>query len=331
MLAAFLPCTLPPLIWNARHDWITLGHLSARGGLQRAFSFAPGEFFTFVFQHFGVYSMIIFALIIVAVVWAFPLARQKFKPRFLLMFGLPLWALYLWLALKQAGEANWTAPAMVSLGILATALWLERARTSRPAAILAFVGLALGLLTTLCVLDTDLLRRAGIPLSYDIDPTKRLRGWRTAAHRLEALRAAFEQQSGQPAFLIASSYGVASDLGFYLEEKRLFGPGHPPIYFPESQQIENQFSFWPRYDEFITVPPDQLAKGSYFTEEMGINPFHGRNALYITDRAEERPPSSVKGGFERTEMIACIDQTRRGLPLRQWRVFACYNYRSLPL
>jgi hypothetical protein len=30
-------------------------------------------------------------------------------------------------------------------------------------------------------------------------------------------------------------------------------------------------------------------------------------------------------------MIACIDQIRRGLPLRQWRVFACYDYRSRPL
>jgi hypothetical protein len=331
MVGAFLPFTLPPLIWNARHDWITIGHLSARGGLQKAFTFEPGEFLTFVLQHFGVYSIIIFALIVVAVVWAFPLARQKFKPRFLLMFGLPLWALYLWLAFKQAGEANWTAPAMVSLGILATALWIERARTSRRAGLLAFAGLALGLLTTLVVLDTDFLRRLGVPLSYQIDPSKRMRGWRTAAQRIETVRATFEEQFGQPVFLIASSYGVAADLGFYLRDKRLFGPGHPPIYFPESQQIENQFSFWPRYDEFITVPPEQLSKESYFTEEMGINPFHGRNALYITDRAEERPPSTVKGGFERTEMIACIDQKRRGLPLRQWRIFACYNYRSLPL
>jgi len=331
LIAAFLPCTLPPLIWNAQHDWITIGHLSARGGLQKAFTFEPGEFFAFILQHFGVYSILIFALVIVAVVWAFPLARQKLKPRFLLAFGLPLWALYLWLALKQAGEANWTAPAMVSLGILATALWIERARTSRPAAILAVAALTVGLATTLLVLDTDALRRIGVPLSYDMDPSKRMRGWRTAARQLEQLRTAFEQRSGAPAFLIGSTYGVASDLGFYLEDKRLFGPGHPPIYFPESPQIENQFSFWPRYDEFIAVPPDQLSKDSYFTEEMGINPFHGRNALYVTDRGEERPPSTVKGGFERTELIACIDQKRRGLPLRQWRVFACYNYRSLSL
>jgi hypothetical protein len=124
---------------------------------------------------------------------------------------------------------------------------------------------------------------------------------------------------------------VAANVAFYLHDKRSEGPGHPPIYFPESQQLENQFSFWPRYDEFIAVPPDQLPKDSYFNEEQGINPFHGRTALYISDRPEERGPSTIKNGFERVEMIACIDQKRRTLPLRQWRIFACYNYRSLPL
>jgi 4-amino-4-deoxy-L-arabinose transferase-like glycosyltransferase len=57
-------------------------------------------------------------------------ARHSLRHRFLLAFALPLWAMYLWLALKQAGEANWTAPAMVSLGILAVACWHERAQTS---------------------------------------------------------------------------------------------------------------------------------------------------------------------------------------------------------
>ena len=184
---------------------------------------------------------------------------------------------------------------------------------------------------SIITLDTDLVRRAGISWPYDSDPSKRLRGWRSAAHEMDRIRTAFESSSGTRPFLIASSYGVASNLAFYLPDKKVEGPGHPPIYFPESQRIENQFSFWPRYDEFVTVPREQLPADAYFNEADGINPFHGRTALYITDRAEERPPSSVKEGFERIEMIACIDQTRRGEQVRQWRVFACYGYRSVPL
>ena len=30
-------------------------------------------------------------------------------------------------------------------------------------------------------------------------------------------------------------------------------PGHPPVYIPESQAFESQFSFWPRYDEMEDV------------------------------------------------------------------------------
>ena len=59
----------------------------------------------------------------------------------------------------------------------------------------------------------------------------------------------------------------------------------------------------------------------YFTSE-GVNFFIGRNALYITDRAEERPPTAIKNGFQRVEMIALFELTRRGLPLRELRVFA---------
>ena len=331
MLAAFVPFTLPPIIWNARHDWITVAHLTARGGLEKAFQFDALELVTFIGQHFGAYSILLFAAIVVAVGWSLPKARHHFKPRFLLAFGFPLWALYLWLALRQAGEANWTAPAMISLAVLATAVWYEGAQTSGWKRRFAAAALVIALVMSLLALDTEMARRVGVPLSYQIDPSKRLRGWRTSAERIDAFRSEFETRVGQPVFLIANSYGVAAALAFYLPHRRLEGPKHPPIYFPESQGIENQFSFWPRYDEFVTVARDQLPQDSYFTEQQGINRFMGRTALYITDRAENKPPSSIKGGFERVEMIACIDQSRRGLPLRQWRVFACYGYRSMPL
>lgn len=331
MLAAFLPFTLPPIIWNARHDWITLSHLSARGGLQKAFSLNVGELLTFFIQHFGAYSPLIFAAMIVGLIWALPQCRHHFKPRFLMAFTLPLWGLYLWLSLKQSGEANWTAPAMVTLAILATARWYEAAQRGAWQRRFALAALGVGALMSVVALNTDSIRRVGVPLSYELDPSKRLRGWRASAENLEQVRAEFEAKVGQPVFLIANSYGVAAGLSFYLMEKRVEGPRHPPIYFPESQQIENQFSFWPRYDEFIAVPKESLPQNAYFTEEQGLNPFHGRCALYITDRAEEKAPSRIKGGFEKVEMIACFDQLRHGLPLRQWRIFACYNYKSLDL
>ena len=159
-----------------------------------------------------------------------------------------------------------------------------------------------------------------------------MRGWRTAAAKVESLRADFEAQLGEKVFLIANEHEVASSLAFYMKEKRPEGPAHPPVYIPESQEFVDQFSFWHRYDEFVdAADAPQILRDEFYTEEGGVNPFMGRTALYITDRAEEKAASAIKGGFEEVEMIACIDQTRRGLPLRQLRIFACRRYRSLPL
>ena len=58
-------------------------------------------------------------------------------------------------------------------------------------------------------------------------------------------------------------------------------------------------------------------------------PFTGRTALYITDRVKEKKPaSSLIREFGRWKMIAEFEITERGLPLRQFRVFACSDYRQ---
>jgi hypothetical protein len=300
--------------------------------LQQGFRIDLAQFGQFLGMHFGVYSPLIFAGMLAAAWWGLQQARQQWKPRFLLAFALPLFALYFWLSLKQAGEPNWTAPGAISLGVLAVALWHERAERSAAARRFAFAALAVGLICSLLILNLDLVRAVGIRWPYTRDPGARMRGWRTAAAKVEELRAKFEAALGEPVFLIANEHEVASALAFYLKDKRAEGPGHPPIYIPESQVVQDQFSFWHRYDEFVD-PKDapHIPRDEYYTEEGGVNPFLGRTALYVTDRPEEKAPSSIKGGFEQVEMIACIDQIRRGLPLRQLRVFACRRYRSMPL
>jgi hypothetical protein len=171
----------------------------------------------------------------------------------------------------------------------------------------------------------------GLPYPYRRDPSTRLRGWITAAEAVEKVRTEREQASGTPLFLIANGRGIASSIGFYLQNKRLEGPGHPPLDTPETQVIEDQFAFWPRYDEFVELKPGQSPTDPLYTEQTGINPFHGRSALYITDSDEDSAPSSIVGGFEKTELIACFDIERRGWKMRQIRVFQCSNYHSRSL
>src|SRR5947209_8852112 len=48
LLAVFALCTIPPIIWNAQHAWITLTHLQSRGGLEQGFGLHPFEVMSFL-------------------------------------------------------------------------------------------------------------------------------------------------------------------------------------------------------------------------------------------------------------------------------------------
>ena len=120
---------------------------------------------------------------------------------------------------------------------------------------------------------------------------------------VEKLRTDLETQLGQPVFLIADERDRASEISFYLRDKRAEGPGHPPVYIVESQDMLNQFSFWPRYDEFVEQPAASREKNEVYTEENGINPFEGRTALYIQDSGKEQPPHNIRAAFQSTERV----------------------------
>ena len=379
LLLTFALFTIPVLLWNAQHDWITLRHLGERGGLTQSHPFSPTEFLTYLGLHFGVYSPLIFGAMLFAIPASWKEARGHFPARFLLAFTLPLFLLYFSLALRQSGEPNWTAPATISLAILTVVAWKKLADRHRAARLFVPLALGLGAFLSILTIDPELLRRAHLPLSYDLDPSARLRGWRTAAQKVETIRAQYEASIGEPVFLIGNNYATSSILAFYLEKKRPTAPLHPPIYCPMSPVPGNQFYFWPRYDATIpytdqardllpTLPEPQraplAAALAQFTsqstpatpdsarllqttflralqlaapelpidendsESSGSNPFLGRSALYITDRPEGKPADSIIREFAHCQLLACFDISRRGLPLRQIRVFSCSQFRQ---
>jgi len=188
-----------------------------------------------------------------------------------------------------------------------------------------------GLLMSVIGLDTDLLRSAGVRLPRK-DPADRMRGWKSASRAVEKLRADLEPKLGQRLFVIADQRDRASEMSYYFQHKNPEGPGHPPVYIVESQDIVNQFSFWPRYDEFVEAPANApQPDGEVYTEEGGVNQFMGRNALYIQSARTDELPHNIRIGFETTEKIATIEVRRFGVHVREWQVFLCRNYRTLPL
>ena len=332
LLAMFALCALPPLIWNAQHAWITLTHLRQRGSVDHSFGVHPGELLGFLGAHFLVFSPLLFFGIVWAAAANWSRVRQHFKVLFLVWFGLPVFLFYFFISINKEAAPNWDVLAFISLGVLAAAYWQDRhsaePQRARP---LFMTALLLGLLMSLLAVDTDILRSMNIPIPRR-DPADRMRGWRSATHAVETLRSDLETKLGEPLFLIADQRDRASELAFYLRNKRVEGPGHPPAYIVESQDILNQFSFWPRYDEFVEAHSNLPTKdGDIYTEEEGINPFEGRSALYIQSARTDDLPHNIRAAFQSTEKIATIDVQRFEVRVRTWQVFLCRKYRSLSL
>ena len=83
LLLTFALFTIPVLLWNAQHDWITLRHLGERGGLTQSHPFSPSEFLTYLGLHFGVYSPLLFGAMLFAIPASWKEARGHFPARFL--------------------------------------------------------------------------------------------------------------------------------------------------------------------------------------------------------------------------------------------------------
>src|SRR6185369_867911 len=117
LLAVFAVCTIPPIVWNSQHAWITLAHLKSRGGVEHGFGFHLLEPLKFIGHHFGTLSPILFLGLAWGVIGSWRRVTQQFKVLFLFWFGLPVFAFYFLLSFNQAAAPNWDALAMIGFGL----------------------------------------------------------------------------------------------------------------------------------------------------------------------------------------------------------------------
>jgi PIN domain nuclease of toxin-antitoxin system len=332
LLAGFAVCLVPPLLWNADNMWITLAHLRSRGGLDQSFGIRPLEALGFLGAHFLTFSPLLFLALAWAVVANWRRARQQFKVLFLFWFGLPVFAFYLLLSVNDQAAPNWDVLAFISLAVLAAAYWNERLAANRRVRQILAAAILLGVFGSVFVMDTEILRSMNLPFPHHRDPADRVRGWKSAARAVEKIRTDLETKNKEQLFVIADQRDRASEMAFYFKQKRVEGPGHPPVYIVESQDIANQFSFWPRYDQFVEASPNTpRPDDEVYTEEEGVNLFTGRSALYVQSGKGTLVPHNIRAGFQSVDRIATIEVTRFGATVREWQVFLCRNYRTLPL
>ncbi|MDP6490166.1 MAG: glycosyltransferase family 39 protein [Kiritimatiellia bacterium] len=232
MCLVALACLAPVLWWNARHDWVTFVHLQERGALDRAWRFSGSEFMEYLGGQLGA----LFPLFFIGIVFSLIHGRVRREApdayRFLASLAVPLLGFYTILALNDAGEANWTAAAMISALPLLAATWCAFCKTHRGARVVAW----LTLVPAVVLAAVTLAAPAGLippaePLLY------RIRGWEDLAGRVERFC-----ETEDLAFVIGDHYQTASLLSFYTE-------GHPDTFIVDRPRIQNQYSLWPTYGE----------------------------------------------------------------------------------
>jgi hypothetical protein len=330
LLLCFAPFLAPPILWNLQHDWLGFDQLTNQALLNVLLTNRLSHLSESFALQLALYSPLLLLLVLIALFGSIRKAFQNTKICLLLTFSWPVLLIYLFLNLHKVGDPGWTALAFVGLGVLTTHYWLQVTSQGFFTSGLCLAALVLSGLQASVAINPNLVRALGISFPANLELNSAEQGWQTIAEAIDKFRTGFESKLGAKVFIIGNDYQTSSMLSFYLKDKRIEGPGHPPVYIPESQDIQNEFSFWPRYDEFVEADP-ALARDTTFTEEAGINPFMDRTALYVTDRPEPSPPQNLQSAFTRWELVAVYELNRSNRSLRQIRIFACYQYQTLPL
>jgi hypothetical protein len=117
LLVAFIICTIPPIVWNKQHAWVTLTHLQARGSFDQGFGIHPLEPLKFVAAHFLFYSPLLFLGLAIGVAKSSPhqsaveespfLFGSVFRLSFICWFRLTKWPPPIGMRLPSSASGCW--------------------------------------------------------------------------------------------------------------------------------------------------------------------------------------------------------------------------------
>ena len=298
-------CLAFPLVWNAEQDWIPI----AGGTLRTIWELQWTSFLQSLTSALWAFSPLLLAGIVLGGALALLEREKDAGTRFIAWCGVPSVVLGIYFVLRGGASVLYfllVAPVMLSkaMGLLA----------SRPrlAAGLRWAAIFLALIFSLFVVRGTI--QAG-------------RGWQETASELAQVFLEKSAEGQEDLFLVAQDADLASVLGLHLRNDFIPPAGHPTVYVRESQDISNQFAFWPSYADFTEI--SKIPSDEYFTEQQAENAFLGRSALYITHEAPGDLPQSIEGAFDSVSLFRELPGA--GDDARPLYIYLCLNYRTQPL
>ena len=324
-----LLCTLPVLVWNAQHGWITVTHVAERGGAGQAWH----PTLRFMGEFLGAEMFLLNPFFFFPALWA-ALAfwrheRKDARLVYLFSMGAPLFLCYSLWTFRARVLPNWIAPSVIPLFCLSVLYWEKFLRASRPLRILQAAGILFGLGIVTLLHDTGLVEKiARHPLPAKIDPLTRVRANAEMARLTGEARRQLQEKEGKPVFIIGGHYGITGEISFYLPEARTNIVNQPLVYYLSSDKPQNQFYFWPGYRD------RRKGQNAIFVREMPLPPLtngwvgkwlHGETDLSLYAPLGFFPPPSLTNEFESVIDLGLRHAVYRGQVFRTVQLFECYN------
>ena len=335
MVGIALLCTVPVVVFNARHGWVSLRHVAKQtgvAGVEASPWWEPlaslGEM---VGSQAGILGPVLAGLMGLAV-WRgvgvalsrtdrgteMPLPPGGRVPAerraviFLLCVGLPMLAIVAATSLRTKVQANWPVPAYFSL-LIVTA-WFLGTRLRDAATWWWYRGwfwigvVGFGVVGSVLAHQSQwlypLAASANATLGTTLkprkfDPAARLRGWEEVGAAVGAERAAM---GGEP-FVLCADYQTTGLMAFYV-------PGQPITYcagsyFTEDRKRFSQYDLWPSRNL------DQPA-------------LVGRDAVYVGYKSDD-----VIRAFDSVEPAERVEVVVGGMEVRGVQLWRCRGFKGM--
>ena len=323
-LLVFGLCTLPVLIWNSQHGWITVNHVAGDAGMHGTWHPTLNYFFEFTGAEAGLLNPIFF----IAALWAMFTAwkRRKEKPLWLFLFCMsaPVFLGHWLFSFHSRVQPNWIAAAVPPMLCLMAAVWSESKIRVKPWLVTSMV---LGLVASAFLHDSGLLKHLVAKLPGDKDPAHRLVGWRETARLVETERAQFDTN----AFIIADHYGTTGLFSFYSAPAREAAKTATPlVYCVDTDGPINQFYFWDSYnyrqhrrgENAIFV----LRLDPYPLENGWLGKWFRHEKIFAITPAPKPVPDRIAAEFETVTNLGVREITiQDGRIFQRVQIFGCYH------
>jgi 4-amino-4-deoxy-L-arabinose transferase-like glycosyltransferase len=329
-LLVFLICTLPVLIWNAQHHWITARHVAGNAGLHGQWHPTLRYFWDFIFQECGLLNPVFFVGAIWAMIGFWKLCRERPLWLYLFCMGAPVFLGHLLWSLHSRILPNWIAPSVLPMFCLMVVYWDEKFRNGWRWVKPAFAaGMVLGLLAIAVMYQSNLIGKlAGGLLPGEKDPARRVRAWESEAKFVETAREKLAGE-GKPAFIICAHYGITGLYSFYNPQARATLKGQPLVYAADSDTPENQFYFWPEYD----YPSQRKGQNAiyvteadlYILEDGWVWKWLAQEPVHHTAPKPRILPATIAESFESVTDLGEQDVKIGDRVFHRIHLWACYN------